>query len=48
MRLWQGWPTDWDARMLMEQVRARAAGTVALAPIQRVHPTADAHRRRNA
>jgi len=48
MRLWHGWPTDWDAHALMEQVRERAAGAVAKAPIQRIHPTADAHRRRNA
>jgi cytosine/adenosine deaminase-related metal-dependent hydrolase len=45
MRLWQGWPTDWDARALMAQVRKRAASAVAQAPIQRIHPTADAHRR---
>jgi cytosine/adenosine deaminase-related metal-dependent hydrolase len=48
MRLWQGWPTDWDARALMDQVRTRAADAVARAPIQRIHPTADEHRRRNA
>lgn len=45
MRLWQGWPTDWDARALMGAVRERAARAVAKAPIQRIHPAADAHRR---
>lgn len=44
MRLWQGWPTDWDGRALMAQVRELAAGAVAKAPIQRIHPTSDAHR----
>jgi hypothetical protein len=56
LRLWQGWPVDWDAHALMQQVRAQAAGALAAAPIQRVHPTADAqrhamtdaHRRRGA
>ena len=48
LRLWQGWPPDWDARALMEQVRERAAGAVARAPIQRIHPTADEHRKRFA
>lgn len=46
LRLWQGWPTDWDARALMAQVRAIAREDIARAPIQRVHPTADQHRKR--
>ena len=45
LRLWQGWPTDWDARALMAQVRAIAREDISRAPIQRVHPTADEHRR---
>lgn len=44
LRLWQGWPTDWDARALMREVAEVARRDVARAPIQRVHPTADAHR----
>ncbi len=48
MRLWRGWPTGWDARALMAQVRQRAAGAVAQAPIQRIHPVADEHRRLRA
>ncbi|NML42435.1 amidohydrolase family protein [Ramlibacter sp. G-1-2-2] len=48
LRLWQGWPTDWDARALLAQVRAIAREDIARAPIQRVHPTADEHRRRHA
>lgn len=45
LRLWQGWPTDWDARALMAQVRELAREDIARAPIQRVHPSADEHRR---
>lgn len=44
LRLWQGWPVDWDARALMREVAAVARRDVARAPIQRVHPRADAHR----
>jgi 5-methylthioadenosine/S-adenosylhomocysteine deaminase len=47
LRLWQGWPTDWDARALLAQVREVAREDIARAPIQRVHPTADEHRRRS-
>lgn len=48
LRLWKGWPTDWDARSLMRQV-ARAAGeAIARAPIQRLHPTAAQHRKSRA
>ena len=48
LRLWKGWPTDWDARSLMRQV-ARAAGeAIARAPIQRLHPTAAQHRKSTA
>ena len=38
LRLWQGWPTDWDARALMDRARALARAAVAAAPIQRIHP----------
>jgi hypothetical protein len=44
LRLWKGWPTDWDARALMGEVAAIARRDVQRAPIQRVHPTADLHR----
>jgi 5-methylthioadenosine/S-adenosylhomocysteine deaminase len=44
LRLWQGWPVDWDARALMAQVRRMAREEIAKAPIQRIHPVADAHR----
>jgi len=38
VRLWQGWPTDWDARSLMRQVDALARSVVDQAPIHKVHP----------
>jgi cytosine/adenosine deaminase-related metal-dependent hydrolase len=37
LRLWQGWPTDWDARALLAEVRQVAAERVARAPIHKVH-----------
>ncbi len=43
MRLWQGWPLDWDARALMGEVRAIARAAVAKAPIQKIHPSSVAH-----
>ncbi|PWT86177.1 MAG: S-adenosylhomocysteine deaminase [Proteobacteria bacterium] len=46
LRLWRGWPTDWDARALLREVRAVAEGVVAKAPIKRIHPTARDHRAR--
>jgi len=45
LRLWHGWPTDWDARALLADVRRMAREDISRAPIQRVHPVADAHRR---
>lgn len=47
LRLWQGWPVDWDARALLAQVRDIAQQDITRAPIQRVHPTADEHRRQH-
>lgn len=38
LRLWQGWPADWDARALMSEVRARAQLAVEAAPIHKIHP----------
>jgi 5-methylthioadenosine/S-adenosylhomocysteine deaminase len=39
-RLWRGWPVDWDARALMDEVREVAARQVAAAPIHKVHRVA--------
>ena len=44
MRLWQGWPVDWDARALMAEVRAIAKDAVAAAPIRKIHAGSREHR----
>jgi 5-methylthioadenosine/S-adenosylhomocysteine deaminase len=46
LRLWRGWPVDWDARALMRRVRERAQAAVAQAPIQRLHLPAAEERQR--
>ncbi|SDZ96911.1 amidohydrolase family protein [Variovorax sp. YR216] len=48
MRLWKGWPVDWDARALMREVADIARRDVQRAPIQRVHPVSDTHRAQQA
>ncbi|QJQ97035.1 amidohydrolase family protein [Halomonas sp. PA5] len=45
LRLWQGWPLDWDGRALMQEVRQAASSAVAGASILRIHPTSDEHRK---
>jgi 5-methylthioadenosine/S-adenosylhomocysteine deaminase len=47
LRLWRGWPTDWDARALMREASEVAASAVAAAPIKRIHPTSREHRARH-
>ncbi len=47
LRLWQGWPVDWDAKALLAEVRRIARDDIPRAPIQRIHPVADEHRRRS-
>ncbi|TAL64481.1 MAG: amidohydrolase [Burkholderiaceae bacterium] len=44
LRLWGGWPVDWDAKALMQQTAKRARDAIARAPIQRLHPPAAQHR----
>jgi cytosine/adenosine deaminase-related metal-dependent hydrolase len=39
LRLWQGWPLDWDGRALMREVAAELRQVVEQAPIQRIHGT---------
>lgn len=48
LRLWQGWPVDWDARALQREVSRVAHAAMARAPIVRLHPTAAEHRRLGA
>lgn len=38
LRLWQGWPIDWDAHALLDEVRRTAGDAVARAGIHKVHP----------
>jgi 5-methylthioadenosine/S-adenosylhomocysteine deaminase len=45
LRLWQGWPLDWDAKALMRKARERAELAVAAAPIERIHRTSAEIRR---
>jgi len=45
LRLWRGWPVDWDGRALLKEVAAAAAAAVANAPIQKIHPASSEHRR---
>lgn len=45
LRLWRGWPVDWDGRALMREVAAVTSAAVAAAPIHRVHPVSSEHRR---
>ena len=44
LRLWQGWPVDWDAKALLAEVRGDTAAAIAKAPIQRIHPLSQTHR----
>jgi cytosine/adenosine deaminase-related metal-dependent hydrolase len=44
LRLWRGWPADWDGRALLREVRERAGAAVAKAPIHRIHPFSREHR----
>lgn len=44
LRLWHGWPVDWDGRALLRDVARVARDAVARAPIQRVHHHSTEHR----
>jgi len=46
MRLWRGWPVDWDGRALVHELRELAAAAIAKAPIQRIHPSSAVDRQR--
>lgn len=38
LRLWQGWPVDWDAPALMREISELAGAAVKQAPIKKIHP----------
>jgi 5-methylthioadenosine/S-adenosylhomocysteine deaminase len=44
LRLWRGWPVEWDGRALMHEITQRARNAVGRAPIQRIHPVSSVHR----
>ncbi len=44
MRLWQGWPVDWDARELLREIREKTPAAIGNAPIKRVHELSVEHR----
>ena len=44
LRLWRGWPVDWDAKALMREVADIAGAAVASSPIQRIHSRSTEHR----
>jgi 5-methylthioadenosine/S-adenosylhomocysteine deaminase len=44
LRLWRGWPVDWDAKGLMQEVDRMAHDAVSRAPIQRIHRLSTEHR----
>lgn len=43
LRLWNGWPTDWDGKKLMAEVGHVAKKLVAEAPIKKLHAFASQH-----
>lgn len=47
LRLWRGWPLDWDGRALAHQAAKAAKEVVARAPVTRAHPTSAEHRARS-
>ncbi|WP_329192710.1 MULTISPECIES: amidohydrolase family protein [unclassified Streptomyces] len=52
LRLWQGWPTDWDGPALVRQAAELSRSVLGRAAVTRVHPTstaarADRHRGRS-
>lgn len=44
LRLWRGWPIDWDARALMRTVAERAGRAIEKADIIKIHPVSAVHR----
>ncbi|MFI6578634.1 amidohydrolase family protein [Nocardiopsis sp. NPDC050513] len=47
LRLWRGWPRDWDGRALVAEAARAGRDVVAHAPITRVHPVSAEHRARS-
>ncbi|WP_219417371.1 amidohydrolase family protein [Pseudonocardia nigra] len=47
LRLWRGWPPDWDGKALVREAAKVARDVVDAAPIRRLHPPSVEHRRRH-
>lgn len=47
LRLWRGWPPDWDGRALVTQAATIGREVLDQADVRRIHPTAIEHRRRH-
>ncbi len=43
LRLWQGWPVDWNGRALMARINELAVEAVRKAPVVRIHGTSEEH-----
>ncbi|GAA4890326.1 amidohydrolase family protein [Streptomyces coeruleoprunus] len=48
LRLWRGWPADWDGRALVERAATLSREVMARASVTRVHPTSAEARHRGA
>ncbi|MEV0083311.1 amidohydrolase family protein [Saccharopolyspora sp. NPDC050642] len=46
LRLWRGWPIDWDGPELVAQAAKMAREVVERAPLRRIHPVSVEHRSR--
>ncbi|MER6996766.1 amidohydrolase family protein [Streptomyces sp. NPDC000410] len=47
LRLWEGWPTDWDGPAFVDRAAAIGEEVVARSTVTRVHPTSVEHRNRS-
>jgi 5-methylthioadenosine/S-adenosylhomocysteine deaminase len=47
LRLWRGWPVDWDGHALLRRVAGLADAVLARAPIHRIHAVSTTHRALN-
>lgn len=45
LRLWRGWPPDWDGHALVEQAAKLGQAVVERVDVRRLHPRADDHAR---
>ncbi len=48
LRLWRGWPVDWDGPALVRRAAELSRDVLLRAPVTRVHPTSTAARRARA